>query len=226
MDSKTVTRDATAQLPLAQKLTAGVVRKAAPLVTAGLAIGGVGTYLGAGITNVWAQVALMLLFFAGVFVVPWQIRKSRNRGLTALGIWSLVAGLFIGPAIHEYTKVLGWEVVFQCYMGTAAVMLGTWVYAMLSKYDFSKWFGFLFLALWGLIMVGIVNIFVAFSGVTNTVYSLLGMLIFVGFFLFDFNRAKKLEDTWPNAVDVAMALILNFYNFLLFFLRLRGGDRR
>lgn len=226
MQPSTDTQATPATMSLSQKLTAGVVTKTAPVVAAGLVIGGIGSYLGAGITNVWAQLALFLVFFLGIFFVQGLVRKSRNAGLAAWGVWNLVAGLFIGPAIHQHIQWIGWEAVLQCYVGTAAVMMGCWATAMLSRYNFEKWGPFLFTALWGLIIVGLLRIFVVFGGWTNAAYSLIGMAVFVGYFLFDFNRAKKLDNTWPNALDVGMGLVLNFYNFLLFFLNFRSGDRR
>lgn len=211
---------------LVGKLQSGVVRKTAPLLSIGLFISAVGTWLGSGITNPWAMVALLIGFFAGIFIVPWQKSKSITRGLVALSVWLLITGMFIGPAIAQYTKVLGYEVVLQCYVGTIAVMLGTWVVASTSRYDFGKLGPVLFTALWGLILVGIIGLFVSITGVVNTVYSLIGMVVFAGYFLYDFNRAKKLDNTWENAIDLTMNLTLNFYNFLLFFLRLRSGGSR
>jgi FtsH-binding integral membrane protein len=210
---------------LVTKLQSGVVSKTAPLLTVGLAISAVGSYLGAGITGTAAIITLLIAFFAGCFLVPLAVRLNRVAGIVAVSTWCFVAGLFFGPALKQYTEVLGPDVVLQCYMGTAAVMLGTWVVTLFSKFNFGKLGGVLTLALFGLILVGIVNIFVTMSGVVNTVYSLIGMVVFVGFFLYDFHRAKSLDNTWTNAVDMTMALFLNFYNFLFFFLRLRSGDR-
>lgn len=210
---------------LATKLQSGVVAKAAPLLTAGLLISGLGTWLGAGITSVPAMIALFVAFFAGCFIVPWQARVGRTNGIIAVSVWMFLAGLFFGPSIHQYLNWIGPEVVLQCYLGTAAVTVGTWLVATLSKYDFGKLGGVLMLALFGLILTGIIGWFVTMSGVVNTIYSLVGMIVFVGFFLFDFSRAKKLDDTWTNAIDLTMSLFLNFYNFLFFFLRLRSGDR-
>lgn len=210
---------------LTTKLQSGVVAKAAPLLAAGLLISGLGTWVGGGITSVAAMVALFIAFFAGCFIVPLAARANRTAGILAVSAWMFIAGLFFGPSIHQYLQWIGPEVVMQCYLGTAAVALGTWLVASTSKFDFTKLGGILTIALFGLILTGIIGWFVTMSGVVNTVYSLCGMLVFVGFFLFDFSRAKNLEDTWENATDLTMSLFLNFYNFLFFFLRLRSGDR-
>jgi FtsH-binding integral membrane protein len=89
----------------------------------------------------------------------------------------------------------------------------------LSGRDFSNMGKYLMFGLLALIVVGIVNIFVAFSTGVTIVYCLIGMAIFAGFFIFDFFRISKAENTWFNAITATMQIYLDFINFLLYLLR-------
>ena len=56
----------------------------------------------------------------------------------------------------------------------------------------------------------------------NIAYCLIGIAVFVGFFLIDFFRLATEEDTWESAISVTMNLYLDYINVLFFVLRLLG----
>lgn len=198
----------------------GLFSKVSLLLTASMGLSALGAYLGSGLTSMAAFIVLLIAFFAGAFVVPIAARKSKEAGIVALSVWTFISGLFIGPAIGMYVHALGPQIVFLAFLGTGGVMAACGAIGALSGRDFSNMGRWLMFALLALIVVGIVNLFVTFSAGVEIVYCLVGIVIFAGFFIFDFFRLSKAEDTWFNAVTLTMEIYLDFINMLLYLLRL------
>ncbi|MBC7998377.1 MAG: Bax inhibitor-1/YccA family protein [Leptolyngbya sp.] len=198
----------------------GLFSKVALLLTGSMCLSALGTYVGAGITSLAAIIALAIAFLAGAFIVPLAAKSSKEAGLVALAGWTFISGLFLGPTINHYVAVLGWSTVFLSFLGTGGVMAACGAIGALSGRDFSKMGWWLTIALLGLIVVGIFNIFVAFSTGVEIVYCLIGIAIFAGFFIFDFFRLSKADDNWFNAITGTMEIYLDFINVLLYLLRL------
>lgn len=118
-----------------------------------------------------------------------------------------------------YAEKLGWQTVFGAYLGTAGVMAVCGAVAMLSGINFGALGGILFFALLGLIVVGIIGIFIRMSRQFNMVYSIFGMIIFAGYFLYDFFRLAHSENTWAKAVELTVSIYLDFLNFFLYLLQ-------
>ena len=200
----------------------GLLGKVSLLLSGSLALSGLGTYLGRDITGGGTFITLMVLFLAGVFIVPWAVKKSASLGRWVMLAWVFESGLFLGPAIHQYVHQLGWQTVFLAYLGSAVIMLACGAYGIVAKRDFSSLGGWLLLFLLIIFAISLVSIVVSLGVVGNTIFSIAGMILFALFFIVDFQRAAKGEDNWENAVLVSMNLYLDFINFLLFFLRLLG----
>jgi uncharacterized protein len=207
----------------------GLFSKVSLLLSLSFIISAVGTFMGAGITSMAAIIVLAILFLAGAFVVPLAARSSTTAGITALSVWTFISGLFLGPTIHHYVHILGWQTVFLTYLGTGGIMAVCGAVGALSGLNFSSLGRWLLFALLGLIVVGIVGIFIPMSHTVNLLYAGIGMVVFALFFIFDFFMAKDTENTWEGAIFVTMNLYLDFINFLLFALRflaeLLGGSK-
>ena len=72
-------------------------------------------------------------------------------------------------------------------------------------------------------MFGIVLIFVSIPG-GDLIYSMLGLVIFGGFTIFDFNRLRRANKA--ASVQIAASIFLDVFNIFLFFLRIFGGGGR
>ena len=105
------------------------------------------------------------------------------------------------------------------------------LYGYFTKKDLSSWGNLFFMALIGLIIATIVNVFWA----NTTLYwitTYAGVLIFVGLTAYDTNRIKQMlanqevnEGTQKLALLGALTLYLDFINMFLYLLRI-FGDRR
>ena len=81
-----------------------------------------------------------------------------------------------------------------------------------------------FWALLALIVVGIVLIFVNIPG-ADLAYSVLGLVIFAGFTMFDFQRLRTNTDV-TAAPLLAASIFLDILNVFLFFLEIFSGGER
>lgn len=108
--------------------------------------------------------------------------------------------------------------------GTFAVMS---VYGYFTKSDLTKWGNLFLMALIGVIIASIVNIFLK----SETVYwiaTYAGVLIFIGLIAYDTQKIKALvytednEHTQKLAICGALSLYLDFINLFIMLLRIFG----
>jgi len=203
----------------------GLMSKVATLLLPGLIALMAGTYLGAGITSFAVMLSLAVAFLFGPWIVRSAVRTGQGIGFLALLAWGLIAGLFSGPMIHQYLVHDGWQFVFDAYAFTTLAMVGFGGYGYLTSKNFASWAAGLFIALLVLLVILIVGIFVPFGGLMTMGIGLFGMILFSLLFIFDFNRVKHDVDNWENAFDATVSIMLDFMNFLNFFMMFFGGRR-
>lgn len=194
--------------------------KVATIVSCMMMVGGLGAVVGRKIESGFAMIALAVLWIGGTIGMMFAAKADPTVSLPLLGAWTFVSGLVIGPTLQMYAERLGWHTVALAFFGTGGVMAVCGGIGMLSGIDFSGMGTYLLLGLFGLIAVGVVRIFVVMSRTVDIVHALIGMVIFSGYFIFDFFRLTKSENTWENAVLLSMNIYLDFINFLLYLLQL------
>lgn len=196
-----------------------LMAKVMMLLSGSLVISSIGSYMGLGITSGWVIFGLVVVLFVGIFGVAALAATSPALGVAGLAIWTFLNGLTIGPAVNMYAAVIGWQTVTFSFMGTAAIMAALGCWGAFSGRDFSAWGKWLFMGLLGLIIVGVIGLFTGFGHSFNLLYSLAGMVIFAGYFVFDFFRLSRSEDNDFNAVMITMNIYLDFVNFWLSLMR-------
>jgi uncharacterized protein len=180
-----------------------------------------GAYLARNFTG-GTGIFLFILAFGCIFGL--NIATSRGREQLAMGFLfglGLLLGAAVGPVLAVYAKTDP-AVLWQAAGATAAFIgaLGSYGYA--TRRDLSAWARTLFWALLALIVFGIVAIFVAIPH-ANIIYAVLGLVIFGGFTIVDFNRLRRA--TPESAVPIAAGIFLDIFNVFLFFLQLFGNGR-
>lgn len=194
--------------------------KVALLLSMSMLLGAAGTWCGRKIQSVGACIGLGIVFILGTIGVFMAAHASAGIGIVALGVWTFISGLFIGPVVGQFSEEFGWKTVGGIFASTAGAMAVCGMIGLFSGIDFSGMGTYLLFALFGLIIFGVIGIFVRMSRTTNIVYHLLGMLIFSGYFIFDFFRLGHTENTWEKAIQLTMSIYLDFLNFFLHLLQL------
>lgn len=117
--------------------------------------------------------------------------------------------------------------VFFITAGTFGVMAA---YGYFTKRDLSSWGKLLLMALIGLIIATLVNIFLVKSSGFDLILSYAGVLIFVGLTAYDTQKIKQMlamqtdmgEGAQKVALLGALSLYLDFINLFLYLLRIFG----
>jgi FtsH-binding integral membrane protein len=180
-----------------------------------------GAYLGRDLSG-----ATGLLLFIGAFaaIIGLNIAVARGREQLAIGLLfglGLLLGLAVAPVIADYAGADP-SAVWQAAGATAAFVAGLGAYGYATRRDLSSWGRTLFWALLGLIVFGLVAIFVSIPG-GNVIYAVAGLVIFGGFTIVDFNRLRRSSP--DAAVPIAAGIFLDVFNVFLLVLDLFGGRR-
>ncbi|HKV41939.1 MAG TPA: Bax inhibitor-1 family protein [Blastocatellia bacterium] len=189
-----------------------------------LATASAGAYFGRRLTGWLPIIGLFAVSMIGLFII--RAAGGSDVALPLLLGWGFVNGMILGPLIGMVLVQEGPEIVVQALVGTTTIMMGTGFVALATGINFSFLMPVLFLALFGLIVVGLIGIFVRFSRTINLAYSILGIIVFSGYFLFDFFHLSKSENTWQQAVQLTTRLYLDFANLFIFVLNLLLASRR
>lgn len=190
------------------------------LLTMSMGVAAGGAYLGRGIRSFGAIIGLGIAFIIGAIVVFVSANAAPPVAISILLAWTFIAGLFMGPTLQMYSEELGWQPVMLCFAGTSGIMAVCGMIGMLSGIDFSGMGTYLMIALLGMIIFGVVAMFVRMSRTVNIVHAIIGVILFSGYFIFDFFRLSKSADTWPEAVRLSASLFVDFLNVFLYLLQL------
>ena len=174
----------------------------------------------------WGMFIAML---AMAWVLPARMMKmSTATCLLMFCIFSALMGTWLAPIFVVYK--LG-TIVYTFFI-TAGTFGAMSVYGYFTKSDLSKMGTYLMMALFGLIIASIVNIFWA-NSTMEWVISILGVLIFTGLTAWDTQQIKRMAaaNLDPQLADKlatmgALNLYLDFINLFLFLLRIFGGGSR
>jgi modulator of FtsH protease len=168
-----------------------------------------------------------ILFFIGAFACIFGLNFATRAGREQLAVGflfglGLTIGLAVAPVIAYYAQSDP-SAVWQAAGATGAFVAALGAFGYATRRDLSSWARTLFWALLALIVFGIVAIFVSIPH-ANLIYCVLGLVIFGGFTIVDFNRLRRAD--MASAVPIAAGIFLDIFNVFLLLLRLFGGNRQ
>ena len=199
-----------------------------------LALSMVPTVLGAwigvstGITAYLSNGLSAILFLVVAFGFMFAIEKTKD---SSTGVYVLLGfTFFMGLMLARLLAVIlgfrnGSSLIMTAFGGTAVVFFGMATLATVVKRDLSNMGKFLFVGALILMVAGIVNVFLQ-SSVMMMTLSVLAIVIFSGFMLFDIKRVIDGGET--NYISATLAIYLDIYNVfqsLLSLLGIFGGER-
>ena len=171
---------------------------------------------------------MFIVMIAMAWILPARIQKmSTGAVIGCFILFSALMGASLAPIFLIYR--IG-SIVYTFFI-TAGTFGAMSVYGYFTKTDLSKMGSFLMMALFGLMIAIVVNIFWA-NSTMEWIISIVGVLIFVGLTAWDTQQVKRLAaaNLDPALADKlatmgAMNLYLDFINLFLFLLRIFGGSR-
>lgn len=172
---------------------------------------------------------LIIAEFALVFAISGAINRLSLSTATLLFIlYSVINGATLSTIFFAFSVATIGKVFFIT-AGTFGAMA---LVGYTTKTDLTSMGKLLFMALLGIIIASVVNMFVGSSGL-DLILSYVGVLVFVGLTAYDTQKIKQMclsapdagESTQKLALIGALSLYLDFINLFLYLLRIFGNNR-
>lgn len=172
---------------------------------------------------------LIIAEFALVFAVSGAInRLSLSTATLLFVLYSVINGATLASIFMVFSMAVIGKVFFIT-AGTFAVMA---LVGYTTKTDLTSIGKLLFMALIGIIIATVVNMFVKSAGF-DLIISYVGVLVFVGLTAYDTQKIKQMLQMAPDAGEHmqkiallgALSLYLDFVNLFLYLLRIFGNNR-
>jgi uncharacterized protein len=172
-----------------------------------------------------------LLLFFGQLAIVWVISLGIGRinATVALGLFFVYAaslGLTVGLIVSFYTSAS----VATAFLSASAMFGGAALYGATTKRSLVGLGGFLSMAVFGLVVAVIVNVFLG-SGTVGLIISIIGVVIFTALTAYNVQRIQSGDlvaaygSVEKASVIGALSLYLDFINLFLFLLRIFGSRR-
>jgi len=171
----------------------------------------------------------MLAPLAMVFVISAGINRLRPATAQML-FWAFSA--LMGISLSSIFLVYTHTSIVRVFFITAATFAGTSLYGYTTKADLSRFGSFLIMGLFGIIIAGLVNMFLQSSALQFAI-SIIGVIVFTGLTAFDTQRIKTsyvqyayaegTDGAAKRSVYDALSLYLNFINLFMLLLQLLGN---
>ncbi len=172
---------------------------------------------------------MIIAEFGLVFALSGMLNRLSLTTATLMFVgYSVLNGAVLSSIFLVYTL----SSIGQVFFITAATFGVMAFIGYTTKTDLTSMGKILFMALIGIIIATVVNIFVGSTGL-QTVISYLGVLIFVGLTAYDSQKIKRMlyeqessdEGAQKLALLGALTLYLDFINLFLYLLRILGSRR-
>ncbi len=172
--------------------------------------------------------ALFLLQIVAVVGLSAAVNRLSPAAAMAIFIgYAMLNGLTFSAIFLAYTA----ESIAGTFFVTAGMFGSVSAYGYFTKRDLSGLGSFLFMALIGLLLASVVNIFWANSAL-YWIITYAGVLIFVGLTAWDTQKIKHLAAQVNNETEAgrvaaigALTLYLDFINLFIYLLRILGNRR-
>jgi modulator of FtsH protease len=151
------------------------------------------------------------------------VRKSQQLTVALLCAFGVMIGLAMAPVLAYYAGTNP-QALWTAGGATSLFISGFRAAGYATRRDLSAVARVCFFALIGLIIFGIVLIFVRIPN-GDLIFAVIGLVIFAGFTMFDFQRLRRSKDI-RSAPLLAASIFLDVLNVFLFFLRIfaRGNN--
>jgi uncharacterized protein len=200
----------------------------------GLAITGIVAYVAA-VSGFYQAIFGTALYWVVIFaplalVLLLSFRlQSMSLGAAQLTFWAYAAlvGLSLSGLFIVYTGAS----IAQVFFITAATFLAMSLYGYTTRRDLSRFGAFLFMGLIGIVVAGLVNLFMH-SAALQFAISIIGVVVFVGLTAWDTQQIKEMY--WEGDAEVvagkkaimgALKLYLDFINLFVILMQLMGQRR-
>lgn len=179
--------------------------------------------------TIYGNPIMPFVLMIGTLALVWNLSANSHKMSTAAAttnffVYAGLNGVMLSVILIVYTS----SSIFSAFVTSAATFAVMAVYGATTKKDLSGIGSLCFMALIGLIIAQVVNMFLHNSGL-DMMLSYVGVLIFVGLTAYDMQKIKQIGQSSAYnenmAIMGALRLYLDFINLFLFILRIMGRRR-
>ena len=174
-----------------------------------------------------APIVLLVLQVGVVLILSGRIQKlSTGTASLLFYLYSVLTGVTLSVILLVYTA----SSIAQTFFITAAVFAAMSIYGYFTSNDLSRFGSIMFMALIGLIVCSLVNMFFK-SSTMDWIISFAGVLIFIGLTAWDTQKIKYMtayaDESMVGKIATigALNLYLDFVNLFRYLLRFFGDSR-
>jgi FtsH-binding integral membrane protein len=173
------------------------------------------TWIQSHVGVVWGSLIGAMVFLGLTF---WK-RKSYPTNIFFLSLFTLTEAYTISVIVSFYKT----SIVLNAVVLTAAIFVFLTAFACQSKYDFTSWMPYLFGAVWGLLMFGLMAMFFPYNSTVELIYGGLAALIFSAYILVDTQLVLRKHHV-EEEIAAAISLYLDIINLFLAILRILNSQ--
>ncbi|MBW8483358.1 Bax inhibitor-1/YccA family protein [Actinomadura parmotrematis] len=185
-------------------------------VAATAALFALGAYAGRNLSGAAGIVAFIAAFVC-LLAMQFAVRRSKPLTVGLLAAFGLLEGVALAPLLATYASAQP-EALYRAAGATALFIAAFGAAGYATRRDLAVVARISFWALLALIVFGLVLVFVQIPG-GQLVYSVLGLVIFAGLTMVDFQRLRRSTDV-ATAPLLAASIFLDVLNVFLFFLQI------
>lgn len=169
---------------------------------------------------------IIIAEFGLVIYISARLEKlPLSTATTLFALYSILNGVMLSSIFLLYSTAI----ISKVFFITAGTFGVTALYGYATKKDLSSLGNILFMALIGLVIATVVNVFMK-SAMFDLILSYIGVIIFVGLTAWDSQKIKHMmmvqqdadESAQKLALIGALSLYLDFINLFLYLLRIFG----
>lgn len=200
-----------------------------------MAVGVFATLVAAGVISAMGLVPVLfsglfgyVIIFAPLAMSLFLAVKGQDMAESTIKAWYFAFAAVMGLSLSLIISMFTTASIVNALVGTTVSFAALAAWGYFTKRDISGWGPFLFAGVIGLIVAGIVNIFVASTALQMTL-NVLTILIFLGLTAYDMNRIRDMF--WSASESeigrmqwfAALSLYINFINIFVSLLQLFGN---
>jgi len=225
----------TAHAQVSEDVQKRVVNQVFVWMSLGLALTAGTAFATAGSQTMTQLVFGNLFVFFGLIIAELGLVIGISKAINRLSLAAATGLFFLYSALNGITLAS----IFMVYSlgsigGVFLITAGTFgamsLYGLTTKRDLTKIGSLAFMGLIGIIIAGLVNLFLQ-SSMLSLIVSVIGLVIFIGLTAYDTQKIKEMaamttdgESEGKVAVLGALSLYLDFINLFLILLRLFGNS--
>lgn len=184
------------------------------------------TFMAENVSLIW------VILFAQLGLVMWISARIMSMSMSTATILFIIYSAMMGVTMSSIFMLYTAESIAYVFFITAGMFLVMSVIGYVTRMDLSKVGSVLFMALIGIIIASVVNIFLE-SEMLYWIISYVGVVVFTGLAAYDTQKIKHMLVEYGTADDLgnrfallgALTLYLDFINLFLFLLRIFGNRK-